>query len=542
MINDLIYLFDIEIYNYLFFFLYTEIHYKVPWLLSRYFIEEPEIIADCPYRIEPNKKLPIMILIKDADKYNIYLESINILFYKKNKLNFSKDIQIKRKIDSYFWYKTFFVDVSRLYREVLIDVEITYKINNTYKTITNYNLKTVDKIPLKVFISKYSFPKNKYIQFSDLHYHTNLTDDMVEFGAPITSTLKAAESMNLNYVCSTDHSYDLDDKVGKWFEKDPSLFKWKNSRFEIEKYNLKSKSFIIPSEEVTVQNNKGENIHALILNNPDFIPGSGDGAKKFFKTKSEFTAQTINTQLSKDSIYIAAHPFEDVPLSQKILLNRGKWSIKDLENKRIVGIQILNGSFDKVFFKSIEIWKQILAMGLKKYIYAGNDAHGNFNYFRQIKIPMLKIDQNRRQILGQCRTGMVTKENSIKGFIESIKRGKCYITNGPMVVLKVTYDDVEYEMGSTVKIKKELLSVKINIEIKSSHEFGSIASSEFFIGNLNDNKRVDESRYQITKCEKKSLNYNTEIEVNKNIYIRASLKTKKKYNYYAFTNPIWLEF
>ena len=83
MINDLIYLFDIEIYNYLFFFLYTEIHYKVPWLLSRYFIEEPEIIADCPYRIEPNKKLPIMILIKDADKYNIYLESINILFYKK---------------------------------------------------------------------------------------------------------------------------------------------------------------------------------------------------------------------------------------------------------------------------------------------------------------------------------------------------------------------------------------------------------------------------------------------------------------------------
>ena len=36
----------------------------------------------------------------------------------------------------------------------------------------------------KCYISKYSLPKDLNVKYGDLHYHTNLTDDMVEFGAP----------------------------------------------------------------------------------------------------------------------------------------------------------------------------------------------------------------------------------------------------------------------------------------------------------------------------------------------------------------------
>ena len=42
------------------------------------------------------------------------------------------------------------------------------------------------------------------------------------------------------------------------------------------------KSFIIPSEELSLHNQDGRNVHALILNNANFLPGQGDGAEEAF--------------------------------------------------------------------------------------------------------------------------------------------------------------------------------------------------------------------------------------------------------------------
>ena len=58
---------------------------------------------------------------------------------------------------------------------------------------------------------------------------------MVEFGAPLRPTLEACKVLGLDFICNTDHSYDLDDKIGSWFETDPNLIKWKESREEISK-------------------------------------------------------------------------------------------------------------------------------------------------------------------------------------------------------------------------------------------------------------------------------------------------------------------
>ena len=73
---------------------------------------------------------------------------------------------------------------------------------------------------------------------------------MVEFGAPFSPTLKAAESMYLHFVCCTDHSYDLDNEPGSWIQTDPTLEKWHKSREEIHKLNIEkpASTFIIPSE------------------------------------------------------------------------------------------------------------------------------------------------------------------------------------------------------------------------------------------------------------------------------------------------------
>ena len=43
-------------------FLYAELHFRFKWSGSRYFQKEPEILADLPIRIEPNRDIPIKLI------------------------------------------------------------------------------------------------------------------------------------------------------------------------------------------------------------------------------------------------------------------------------------------------------------------------------------------------------------------------------------------------------------------------------------------------------------------------------------------------
>ncbi len=56
---------------------YFEMHYRFRYLpFSRYFKREPEILADAPHRLEPGRKLPLTILVKDAHRFPITLHKI----------------------------------------------------------------------------------------------------------------------------------------------------------------------------------------------------------------------------------------------------------------------------------------------------------------------------------------------------------------------------------------------------------------------------------------------------------------------------------
>ena len=61
------------------FLLYTELHFRFKWIGSKYFKYEPEILSDLPVRIEPGKKLSILLMIKDAHQYPIHLLNIDII-------------------------------------------------------------------------------------------------------------------------------------------------------------------------------------------------------------------------------------------------------------------------------------------------------------------------------------------------------------------------------------------------------------------------------------------------------------------------------
>jgi len=522
------------------FFLYTEIHYRFPFIFSRYFKKEPEILADIPHRISPNKKIPIMLLIKDADKYPIELLNVNISFKQNGISLLNKNYNFNLIINQYWWNNTIFLNRENMSGHILILVQFNYKIKGNKRHTLNHNLKLLKPTPFKVYLSNTELPGKDIVQYGDIHYHSNLTDDMVEYGAPLKPTLEACSALELDFICNTDHSYDLDDKKGSWTETDPELIKWNSSRKEIKMLNnqFKFSPFMIPSEELSMHNSLGRNIHALILNNEEFLPGQGDGAEKPFDFSCEHNSKTLYNKLEKNALCIASHPFAPVPILEWLFFKRGVWEDFDVLQKNMTGLQILNGDLDESFFNGAKEWVHYLLEGHRKFIFAGNDAHGNFNMFRQISLPMITIKESHKQILGVCRTGVFPdKVKNIQSTLDALRIGNCFITNGPFINMKLVHNNNSYQLGS------ELIAEKAILELNgiSTSEFGSIKGYRIIKGIIGQRK---EKIIEEKKVQPETFNLKIKLEVNskQDCYFRSEIET---YNYrgigIAMTNPIWLK-
>lgn len=510
-------------------------HHRFKFAGSRYYKQEPEIVVDIPHRVNSANKIPILILVKDSDKFPIHLIKVTINI----KNIFSQSININKDICTYWWYKTVFVEnINEGLHQ--IDVDIFYTVNGINKKCTNHNLQIKNSLPLHVNITPTLYPRIKNLIYGDLHYHTNITDDMVEFGAPLESTHSALKALELDFVCNTDHSYDCDDKIGSWTETDPNLTKWNHSREVISKINNSDsfENFILPSEELSLHNKDGYIIHALILNNDSFLPGQGDGAEIPFDFTCDFNTETVGQALSKNALCIAAHPSCPVPFLHKIFFNRGKWEFEDLIHEHVSGMQIFNGELDEGFYNGIKQWVKLLLNGFKKYIYAGNDAHGNFNKFRQIRIPMVSISEKDAQILGEHRSGiMLTNkfENKIDDTIFSLKNGHCFVTNGPLLLLNYIEKNGSIRMmGETSECNSGIMKLIFKTDTSLS-EYGEI---RIIHGIINS----DESVLETIKINEDELELTLEINISKKSYYRCeywgnSYRGKRV----AMTNPIWIK-
>ena len=186
-------------------FLYAELHFRFKWSNSRYYQKEPEILADIPIRIEPNKNMPILLIIKDAHLFPVILDEVNVKIYQSSVLIQSHNFPFHTSIASNWWDRTKLIKTKDLYGNIEINVQFKYGINGIKKTcnIHNYPLSSCEN--LSTYISEYPFPNDGNTLYGDLHYHTNLTEDKVEFGAPLRATKIAAESLGLDFFCNTDH-------------------------------------------------------------------------------------------------------------------------------------------------------------------------------------------------------------------------------------------------------------------------------------------------------------------------------------------------
>jgi len=523
--------------------LYAETHYRFPYFFSFLSKSEPELIADAPHRLEPNRRLPVLILVKDAHLYPCTLRQVSIEVRQDQRIVQQGDhLDQPIELDQKFFWNIIHLDLSSCHGWVELDVRMTLERNGKTKSYQNDNHRTSTHQPLRVFLAKDPLPRFPDLHLGDPHTHSNFTDDQVEFGVPLAPACELAQALGLSYFCVTDHSYDLDDHFHSYLANDPDLAKWQAFQSEVDRLGNKLSDFaVVRGEEVSCRNSVGRNVHLLLFGQRKFIHGSGDGAERWLQTRSEYSVPEVLRLKSGGSAAYAAHAKEPVPFLQRLLLGRGIWTDQDLGEDGMTGLQLLNGMLDNGFREGYRSWVQQLLKGKRLLAIAGNDAHGNFNRARQIGIPFIAIREGAHQIFGRMRTGVfVDRVVSEETVTKALQSGNSIVTDGPVVRASVRGMS---RHGSGFGDSASTGGIDLDLEVHSSPEFGEITSIHIMIGKTGDTSERTAFRFE----GKQGFISQKQISLREAAasYVRIEVWTSEdnpfdRQPHFCFTNPIWI--
>ncbi|MDP8220037.1 MAG: CehA/McbA family metallohydrolase [Candidatus Stygibacter frigidus] len=501
---------------------YAELHYHLPWLYPLYHRRQPEIIADLPHRLALDKTdfLPLSIIIKDADKYPVHLQSITVELLDTCGTCSQEIIELDIQVNSKWFSRLLFIDISSYTPNNVVFTNVNFELTcrNKPLMIKNDNFPGLSKKPFCTWLTKEGLPLPENWYAGDIHYHSDYTSDQVEFGADISSTVTMAKALGLSWFCVTDHSYDLDDTIDDFTKNDPALPKWHDMLKECNEKDS-SEVRIIAGEEVSIGNNKGKNVHLLALNQKEFIDGHGDSAEVWGKNIPQHNLCEIPMYKTPENLFIAAHPLEKVSLAQKLTLRRGSWSLEDYQQGDINILQLINSDEPKKIEKDILTWTKYLLQGKKLFITAGNDAHGNFNIMRQISFPFVTLWETHKQIFGRWMTIFESTSNDP---LPALATGRMIVSNGPFLAFYIHQLEDKWQMGETCPLRHG----SVNYDARTTPEFGEIDTIYCYRGDLDTGK---EFRFPLA-CP-------VNIALPANGYIRMSLLTTKGFT--AYTNPIF---
>ncbi|GAB4339807.1 MAG: hypothetical protein Kow0037_25210 [Calditrichia bacterium] len=495
-----------------------------------------------PFRAQAGKPLPLFLIIKDADKFPILPERLVLRYGPTPSVEKQLEIPLNRKE---VLSKAFFTETFRLPAH-LIDRPGRWYFRPVLfwkkESATPQQQTVVDSYPDKapglliVNFYKENLPKFPGWLLGDLHTHSNYTSDQIEFGAPLAQMQEAARTVGLDFFAVTDHSYDLDDAEDDYLKNDPALPKWKRFWEETERLNRSNPKgpTIIPGEEVSCGNYRNNNFHLLILNDRRFHPGAGDGAEKLFANRPTQSLPEVLQAASPNALAVAAHPGEQPPFSQRFLLNRGDWHTHDCLHPRLNALQILNNNSPKALKRGLSLWKAALLAGRRIGIMAGSDAHGNFNIYRQVEIPLISMLRHRDHLFGLYRTAVYSESNQPDDIVENLRRLHAVISNGPLLIF--SHPDYPVAVGETLP-RQALAALKI--EGISSGEFGTFKSVRLFWGSYRRQEEVE------VPCPVPPNSYRLEIPLPEippiANYLRARAETANgEIEYFSLTNPIWI--
>ncbi len=523
--------------------LYAEMHYTLNGfsLIHRHC---PEIIADAPHRVEPGETVPILILAKDAHRFPVTLLSADVMvIYPDGQSESISLIAEPQDIDAPWWHTIASIELREGFiGQLRISVRFRFRRKGKSRIHTAWTdtYPQTSHRPLHVTIPGDPLPHLPGWLAGDLHVHSDLTSDQAEFGAPLEAIAALGRAAGLDFAAVTDHSYDLDDREDDYLKTDQDLGKWKRLHASISEIDKKDGFVLLPGEEVSCGNARGRNIHLLLIGQDRFVPGSGDSAERWFRNRPEHSATEILGGLEPGALAFAAHPEDNFTWLHRLLLRRGKWQPQDYLHPNLAGMQILNGVEDAAFQKGLDQWIKLLLAGRRLFIAAGNDAHGNFNRFRQLGLPFLTFREADIHLFGRARTAVFLSEKADRtGILEGLRQGRSVITTGPFLSARI-----RNETGNIASIGGRITGKQLTLQLEglSSSEFGPLTSCTVWIGDLT------EKRERIVKriCDfSDSFRWKTNIPLDPTdgpSYIRCRLdaETENKRTF-CLTNPIWIQ-
>ncbi len=516
---------------------YAEIHFRPRFVPSLVYSSFPEILFDAPRRIEPERPLPLFLIIKDAGRFPLELVEVAVRIVHESGsvriLHFPYD---DMKVASPLWWDSFNI-VPEREGSFAIHPALRFRMDGRFYMAGTDNYPSLSRGPLNVHVSPAMFPCAEGWFLGDIHCHTGFTDDQVEFGAPIEAAVFGAYCAGMSWIAATDHSYDLDDLPGDYLASDPLLGKWRMFRETAALLNGSLDSFaVIPGEEVTCRTRRGRNCHLLALGSEKFIPGSGDSGERGLSRAAERSIGEAAIECSEwGGIACAAHPLEHIPLAERIFLGRGPWRREDLETTGVTALQIHNGVRDSGFRMGMAAWIKLLLAGRRISAFGGSDSHGDMNRRRSIGIPFLTVRETPHHVLGAVRTAVRAQSGSWRDILDGLAAGRTIVTEGPFLDLRLRSAGMEAGPGD--ECPGGLASV--SAVCSSTPEFGRFRSGRILGG-----KKDGRSEQVIADLAPFIVpNFSGEFEstfsLHGYIYIRAECETDERA--LCFTNPVWIE-
>jgi hypothetical protein len=178
--------------------------------------------------------------------------------------------------------------------------------------------------------------------------------------------------------------------------------------------------------------------------------------------------------------------------------------------------------------------------GHRIFAVAGNDAHGNFNRFRQLSIPFVLMTESNDNRFGEMKTAALLRSGvTERGVLEAISAGRSMITNGPVAILGArSGKSEEVIMGSSLRGRE----VEISIQARSTPEFGALQRIVLWRGITGETREESMMR---TGCVDYSFSQRLNVQIKRGGYFRLEVWTSPKNDFsgvshFCFTNPIWI--
>jgi hypothetical protein len=524
--------------------LYAETHFRFfRWMPSLLYKRIPEILFDCPRRVNPHTDLPVTLIINDTFSQPITLCDISIAI---NQIG-NKPVLFTFSDLSHSEISHDFSDNQKVYTilvkrdklpagDVYLNCKATFFYRGKTFDVLNDNFQTSSKFPLCCYISDAYPPGAQDCMYGDMHFHSQYSQSHVEFGPPFDAVDITAKASGLDFVAITDHSYDLCCSMKNYLKEEISLKRWDSLQ---KQYNNKHDVTFLRGEEISCLNSNGNVIHLCGIGIKEYINGSSDGArgKKFFGADLSID-KAVSRIHSQGGIAYAAHPGSKKTLMQFLFLNRGIWTQKDIDTNAITGVQAFNGSYKGAWERGKKLWITALQKGKKLALIAGNDAHGDFNRYRAIKTPFISILENNERFMGFGKTGVYSRYRSEQSILDCIKTGKTFITTGPFANIC----DASNPSVSFISFEKLAASqTSLLLIVKSSVEFGYIIQvSLFAYYENNDNESLLFTKKYTDNLHDISESFTLPSDCLP-VYIRleASTRTTDNRNFKAFTSACY---